>query len=237
MMIENQTPYKNGKIKLKFEKNYHYSGNSYLNKVHLKLGFTNLVSRWYPDTMEGKTPDPKKVELIEKYTGGKIGEHRFGSESDYCLPNSFLSEDGTFIGGIREAWFYYKNRLIVNQSNPVGVAIKVKKEFFDMKNPASVQNYMDEFVEGFYGYTHRGGCIFTKGDRIFDEEYIPSPSDYEKSEWSGYLKKYQKAVHDGPEGEIYLISDFIPFKRRGKKTITTWEEAELSATRLSEYLS
>ena len=54
---------------------------------------------------------------------------------------------------------------------------------------------------------------------------------------SRYLKKYQKAVHDGPEGEIYLISDFIPFKRRGKKTITTWEEAELSATRLSGYLS
>jgi hypothetical protein len=43
--IKNQTPYK-GKLKLKFEKYPHYSNRkNKLNKVHLNLGFTKLVSR------------------------------------------------------------------------------------------------------------------------------------------------------------------------------------------------
>lgn len=33
------------------------------------------------------------------------------------------------------------------------------------------------------------------------------------------------------------ISNWIPFNRRGKETITTWDQAEEAAKRLSDYLS
>jgi len=44
--------------------------------------------------MEGYSNiDPKKIELIEKYTGGVIGTHKFGNNGEYTLENSFLTED------------------------------------------------------------------------------------------------------------------------------------------------
>ena len=48
-LIKNTTPYL-GKLVLKFEKYPHYSGSKsgVLNKVHLNLGFTKLVSRMIP---------------------------------------------------------------------------------------------------------------------------------------------------------------------------------------------
>ena len=46
-MIKNTTPYI-GKIRLKFEKYPEYTGKSKLNKIHLDLGFTKLVSRITP---------------------------------------------------------------------------------------------------------------------------------------------------------------------------------------------
>ena len=90
-MIKNETPYI-GKIKLKFEKFPHYSGSQsgMLNKIHLDLGFTKLVSRMYPNqVMEGgpSNIDPKKIELIEKYTGGIIGTHKWGDNDEFVLEN------------------------------------------------------------------------------------------------------------------------------------------------------
>ena len=67
MFIKNETPYL-GKIKLKFEKMpYYTSGRSKLNKVHLNLGFTKLVSRIHSTkTEEGWEfmVNPKSVEDI-----------------------------------------------------------------------------------------------------------------------------------------------------------------------------
>ena len=69
MFIKNQTPYL-GKLKLKFERHPHYSsGSNCLNKIHLDLGFTKLVSRlyykWEKSTDEiGKAVDPKHLEPI-----------------------------------------------------------------------------------------------------------------------------------------------------------------------------
>ena len=107
--IKNQTPYL-GKIKLKFEKNPHYKSGSkgMLNKVHLNLGFTKLVSRMIPKNVidGGSNIDPKKIEIIERYTGGVIGEHRFGKDGQHILENSFLSKSGEYIGNIEDAWWY-----------------------------------------------------------------------------------------------------------------------------------
>ena len=109
-MIKNNTPYI-GKIKLKFEKYPEYTGGSFLNKVHLNLGFTKLVSRIYPTRTksDGFKVDPYKVELINKFTGGKISAHTFGDEwgEPNILLNSFSSQSGVYIGDITQGWWYF----------------------------------------------------------------------------------------------------------------------------------
>jgi hypothetical protein len=70
-IIKNQTPYK-GKLYLKFEKMpYYVSGgeSGMLNKVHVNLGFTKLVSRIVPKrNLDGYIMDPKKIKSINRWT-------------------------------------------------------------------------------------------------------------------------------------------------------------------------
>ena len=231
--IKNQTPYI-GKIKLKFEKHPHYKSGSkgMLNKVHLNLGFTKLVSRMIPKNVMGgdSNIDPKKIELIEKYTGGVIGEHRFGKDNQHILENSFLSKNGEYIGNIEDAWWYYKNNFVVCEDYPRGVAEKF--ESTDYGN----------LIIGYYGYSHRGGALFKIGDRIFDNYYLPCASDYTEEEWKEFNLKFQKSVKDADEVDMkYIyndgISSVIPFNKRGKKVIENWKEAREAAIALSKYLS
>jgi hypothetical protein len=244
-LIENQTPYL-GKIKLKFEKSPYYTGKSFLNKVHLNLGFTKLVSRIFPNrSLEGWEIDPEKTKLIENYTGGKIGTHVFGQDSELALHNSFLGPNDEYLGDIAEGWRYYKNNLIVNHKRPHGVALVVKREFFGMlaKRDGIVEDYFSSFVVGYYGYSHRGGSIFKIGDRLFDPNYFPIEEDYPKEVWQKFEKKRRKTEarnrKEGwlKEGDKIPISDVIPFKMRGKIVIENWDQAEQSAINMSEYLS
>ena len=72
MLIKNQTPYL-GKIRLKFERFPHYSGQTKLNKIHLDLGFTKLVSRIIPERdLEGWVVNPECIKQIESCTGLKV---------------------------------------------------------------------------------------------------------------------------------------------------------------------
>lgn len=245
MLIKNQTPYL-GKIKLKFEKSPWYSsGNNKLNKIHLNLGFTKLVSRIYVSRgMDGFIPDPEKVKLINRYTGGMIGEHKFNND-EYVLENSFLAPDGTYLGDLSDGWRYYKNQMIVTQKKPNGVALVLDKEFFHMPTVRSgvVEDYFSSFVKGYYGYSHRGGNTFRLGDRLFDPAYVPEESDYIKEEWDKYKKlanetetRNRKKGWLG-DGEEFEIASIIPFNRRGKETIKTWGQAEQAAINMSNYLS
>ena len=244
MLIKNQTPYL-GKIKLKFEKSPWYSsGSNKLNKIHLNLGFTKLVSRIYVRRDLGVfIPDQEKVKLINQYTGGMIGEHKFDDE--YILENSFLAPDGTYLGNLSDGWRYYKSQMIVTQKKPNCVALVLDKEFFHMPAVRNgvVEDYFSPFVKGYYGYTHRGGNTFRLGDRLFDPAYIPVESDYIKEEWDKYKKLANKAEirnrKDGwlGDGEEFEIASIIPFNRRGKETIKTWEQAEQAAINMSNYLS
>jgi len=243
-MIKNRTPYI-GEIFLKFEKHPHYTGRTTLNAIHLDLGFTKLVSRMKPNiTKDGHEIDPEKIKLIELSTGGIIGDYFVDGrqDPDFLLPYSFLSQDGEYLGGIRDAWEYVQNRLIICPTNPRGVAIQVKKEFFDVrKRTQQIQNYSDEFIEGFYGYSHRGGSLFKIGDRLFDPSYYPRMEDYDLEEWKAYRKKLEKTIFK-EMNETGLLSqnsirDIMPFKRRGKVIIKTWEQAEQAALNLSKYLS
>ena len=248
-LIKNTTPYL-GKLILKFEKYPHYSGSQsgVLNKVHLNLGFTKLVSRMIPrQVMEGgpSNIDPEKIELIEKYTGGIIGTHKFGNDGEYVLENSFLTEDGLYIGDIKTAWWYYNNNLVVCEDYPHGAAIQLKENNYFKRcgiKYHSIDLVPDNDVVGYYGYTHRGGSIFKIGDRLFEEDYNPVVEDYDKKEFDKYWKKYKKSYKMGDDfDKKYIYGDGIkavmPFNIRGKEVIKSWEQAKQAAINLSKYLS
>lgn len=251
-MIKNRTPYV-GRLRFKFEKNPHYRGGSsgVLNKVHFNLGFTKLVSRMIPyKSLEGWVINSECTKLITKYTGGKIGTHTFHN-GEHTLHNSFLTNKGEYIGDIETAWWYYQNKFYVFNDYPHGVAVKLKSYSPKITLTNSIEDLNENFiteqiendnVEGFYGYTHRGGSLFKIGDRLFDEEYTPVESDYPKEEWDEYYEKYQKGLKKSDEFDkkfIYNdgIKSVIPFNRRGKKVISQWNEAWAAAINMSKYLS
>ena len=251
-MIKNRTPYI-GRLKLKLEKYPNYIGgkSGILNKVHLNLGFTKIVSRMIPYLNGDEwAVNSECVKLITKYTGGNISTHTFNNKEDQ-LPNSFMASDGTYIGDIKIGWWYYTNKLYVCQEYPNGVALKLKTYTPNIR----LKNYiLDEYenfvteqiendnVEGYYGYTHRGGSLFKIGDRIFDNYYLPVRSDYTQEEWDEFHKKYQKLLKNSDElDKKWIVSDgiaaVIPFNKRGKKIIENWKEAREAAVNLSKYLS
>jgi hypothetical protein len=226
-MIKNNTPYI-GKIKLKFEKFPEYTGKSKLNKIHLDLGFTKLVSRITPqqDT-KGWLINPESKYLIEKYTDGVISEHTFGENNEYSLPNSFMTKDGGYIGDIERGWWYYQNKMKVCEEYPHGIA----------------ECYDDEgnFI-GYHGYTHRGGQTFKIGDRLFDTSYKPKEEDYEEWEWVGWEYKYLELYGKSDKLDKKWmresgISYVIPYKKRGIKIIENFEECLQAAINMSKDLS
>ena len=255
-MIKNQTPYV-GKTFFKFEKHPHYSSgeDGILNKIHLNLGFTKFVSRLIPKrNLDGQMVDLEKVALINKYTWGKIGTHHVGNNKsdEFTLNDCFLTQDGEFIGDVKDAWRYYKNNMIVCREYPHGVAIVLNTYSPDNKLKNSIkdpyENYVTEQMEndnvvGYYGYTHRGGQTFKIGDRFFQEDYEPVSEDYSKEEWREFEIKFQKSLANAEDDlerkwmKESGISYVIPFKMRGPKVIETWEEAREAAINMSKYLS
>jgi len=253
-LVKNRTPYL-GKMVLKFERHPYYTSgkDGKLNKVHLNLGFTKLVTRFKPkQVMEGYSNiDPKKIELIEKYTGGVIGTHTFGKDDEYTLDNSFLTKDGVYIGDIDTAWWYYINKFYVCKEYPHGVAIKLKSYEPTIVLKNSIEDEYENFVteqiendniESYHGYTHRGGSTFKIGDRLFEADYKPVFEDYDVKEfkewWKKYIKSYEKA-DDFDKRHIYNdgIKSVIPFNRRGKQVIKDWDQARQAAINISKDLS
>lgn len=232
-MIKNNTPYI-GKIRLKFEKYPKYSGRDKLNKIHLNLGFTKLVSRITPQrTKTGWLVNPECIDKITKHTDGVIGSHTFGDKNEHTLPNSFLSKNGDYIGDIETGWWYYKNSMMVCNEYPRGVATIV--EYYDI--------YPDEpLISGYHGYSHRGGQTFKLGDRLFDPNYIPKEEDYEEWEWAGWKQKFDTKYTESDDIDKKWmdksgISYVIPYTKRGNKVIETWEEALQAAINMSQDLS
>lgn len=273
MFIENNTPYV-GKLRYRLERHPNYSGGnpwSKLNKVHVDLGFTKLVSRVYPnETMDGVEINKAKVREIEAFTGGKIGKYdwwdcvnkktgkyhkltknpnpdiyeiRYHGE----LENSFLTKDGRYIGNIEDGWWYHRNQFTISEKYPGQVAIQYDEHSYKYKYLYYLTNRpAEEKILGCYGYSHRGGYLFKIGDRIFDEKYEPIVDDYEPWEWFGWAAEYEKALSDAKKRKDEFdikdiqsdgISRYIPFAKRGKETIKTWQDAELAAYNLSKYLS
>jgi hypothetical protein len=230
-MIKNTTPYI-GKLRLKFEKYPEYTGKDKLNKIHLDLGFTKLVSRITPyrDT-SGWLINPQAKYLIDRHTGGMINNYAFGNtiqeKKEQQLPNSFLTKDGDYVGDIERGWWYYKNKMKVCDKYPHGVA-----EIYDD----------EENLIGYHGYTHRGGQTFKIGDRLFDANYKPQKEDYEEWEWTGweykYLELYGKSdALDKKWMRESGIGYVIPYKKRGKLIIEDMGMALQAAINMSKDLS
>lgn len=255
-LIKNTTPY-NGKLKLKFEKFPDYKcAKSLLNKVHLNLGFTKLVSRMHPNKSAcGWEVNKEKIAKIVMYTGGTIKTYQwwevkgtngvFKSNSapknkkDIVfhgkLENSFMYGN-TYIGDIETGWWYYKNRFVVCDKYPKGVAMKLKKSFW-INNGDPLED-----IEAIYGFSHRGGCLFRIGDRLFKEDYRPHVCDYTKKQWEKWHDIYRKRLAKADSfDKKWLCEDgvagFIPFNMRGKKVIETWDEAIEAAHNLSNHLN
>lgn len=227
-MIKNETIFK-GRPKLKFEKYPEYSGRSVLNKVHLDLGFTKLVSR-----VNTSNYDKEKINLINLNTGGSISWYEIEGFEDIPML-AFLGPNREYVGSPKEGWWYFKNNMRVCAEFPIGVA--------------EVWNKDNTNIEGYYGYSHRGGNLFKIGDRLFEEDYKGNEEDYEEWQWSGWRIQYKeelKAAYDEYEetGDDWWLKDikedditrYIPFNLRGSKVITTMEEAKQAALNLSRYL-
>lgn len=175
----------------------------------------------------------EEIQKIERLTGGKIGTHTFGPNNENTLENSFLSPDGTYIGSIDEARWYVKNKMMVDENYPHGVAAVIIEDTYGTDNPV---------IEGMYGYTHRGGSLFKIGDRLFDGDYEPVKEDYPEEQWNEYETKFADLYQEEDElGRKWMdedgISYVIPFKLRGSKLIETMEEAFEAAKNMSNYLS
>ena len=175
----------------------------------------------------------EEIQEIEKLTGGKIGTHTFGPNNEHTLENSFLSPDGTYIGNIDEARWYVKNKMMVDEKHPHGVAAVITEDTYGTDNPV---------IEGMYGYTHRGGNLFKIGDRLFDGKYNAIKEDYPKDEWDKYETRFKELYESEDElGKKWMDSDgisyVIPFRLRGSNIIKTMEDAFDAAKNMSNYLS
>ncbi len=216
--IKNYTPYI-GNIVLKFEKFPHYTGggsSGMLNKIHINLFFTKLVSRMIPFYENGRwLVDEKKVNKINELTGGVVGKHQVNGIfplSDGVLHDSFLTKNGEYIGNIETGWWYVNSNFIVSEKHPHGVAAKVDK---------------NRNIIGYYGFSHRGGTLFKVGDKLFDEKWkLQCKEDWKNDFLISFFKGYQS----NPE-------DSIPFKKRGSVTIKNLNQAEQAAINFSNYLS
>ena len=221
MLVENTSPYV-GKLRFKLEKYPYYVGGkrwSKLNRVHLDLGFTKLVSRIYPNNDNGKLElNKSKLQQINTYTGGKIGTYEwwdcyskktgrykkitkkpnpdiYDIKYHATLEDSFLSKNNEYIGDVEDGWWYVKNQLKVSDKYPLGVAIKYEKDAYDTQY-LTLGDIPPDKIVGYYGYSHRGGALFEIGDKIFDETYEPNENDYNPWEWAGWVQEYDMALED-----------------------------------------
>lgn len=226
-MIKNTTPYL-GKVRLKFEKFPYYGGSSKLNKVHLNLGFTKLVSRIKPDMNDdGWVVNPECIDLIQKNTGLKVETYKFGPDNEYTLPNSCIHPNGDYVGSIEEGWWYYTNGLTAVKGTHRHTAWCAKDKRW-------------------IGYSHRASQSFGKGDMLFDQTWkltddlLPDYKRFYEPYLSDYFETLAQDKLDGVKEELSINEwaiGYIPFTLRGFKKIKTYEDAQVAAANFATYIS
>ena len=229
MLIKNQTPYI-GKIRLKFESDPEYRGDTILNNIHWNLGFTKLVSRMRPNRTinRGWEVDDQKILLINENTGLTVIDHQASDlepKEDYIIYNACLNPDGLFVGDIEDGWNYYKLGLVSKAGTHPSVAFS-------------------EDDQCWVGFGYRAAQSFQIGDKLFDPTWIPTDEELNALEeyYVKNLDEYEDEVeaweqstslHKAPEEEMTMnawAAGYIPFTLHGSKTIETLDEACQAAT-------
>lgn len=249
-LIKNVTPYM-GKLKLTITRDPEWiNAYSVLNKIHFDFGFFKVASRMYPNRVDKKwQPREECIAMINRYTGGKVMNYNTGSEdnvimADMILENSFLGPNGIYMGDLRDGWWFYENNWHVTERKPHGVALVLLESYSDieLENGINAINYPEDifnfkflkcnYIRGFVGFSHRAACEFTIGDQLFDETWNITPSH---PQYKKYLEMSLRLTERG-DGETYEITESMPYKERGFRTIRTWEDAEQSAINFSNYV-
>ena len=203
-----------------------------------------------------KDASGKNIKVIEKPDSSiKIIDH-------LTLSNSFLTMDNEYIGDLDSGKRYLKNNIVVTKKYPnYGVAKVATHSLKEINRDkiingilsdefvnSDITNFPEEFLKGYYGYSHRGGQLFKIGDRIFDEKWRPTNEEIENNEeYQKIIKKYNDDAKRTAQGDPNpdskdktdqeKVVDNLSFNKRGSKVIETWEEAELAAKNISMYLS
>ncbi len=228
--IKNNTPYL-GRLVLRIEKesNYKSTKKGFLNKVHLDLKIFKLVTRLIPKLDDrGWVADPEKVALIEKYTGGLVKEKiEIDNESDsgFTRKYIFLTKNKKYVGDLFKGWRYYLNQMMVTEERPDSISVK----------------YKDKKIDAYYIDIENETLTIKIGDRIFDEKYRPSQSDFKKDEWDEWNKKFNTFYNKSKEWKQRRLKKvgivlFMPYNKRGFKKIKTNEEAKDTAIRIYDYI-
>jgi hypothetical protein len=228
--VKNNTPYL-GELILRIEKepNYESTKKGFLNKTHFDFKIFKLVTRLIPKLDErGWVADPEKVALIEKYTGGIVKEKIEAdneNESGYTRKYIFLSKNKKYVGDLFKGWWYYQNQMMITEERPGGISVK----------------YKDKKIEGYYIITETESLMVKIGDRIFDERYRPSQSDFKKEEWDKWEKKFTKFYNKSKDWKQRRLKKvgillFMPYNKRGFKKIKTNEEAKETAIKIYDFI-
>jgi hypothetical protein len=229
--IKNYTPYL-GRLVLKIEKepDYNEIKKGYLNKVHIDLKLFKIVTRLIPniknDSLELKEDT---IVLIEKYTRCnlvKVIKLSEESDSGRFFTYNLVYDKKHYWGDLDFGWWMMKNLIIVSDEEPKNIAYQYK----DRKISAAFIKVKDK-------------SLFLKiGDKIFEENYKPSPPFHEKNEWKKWMEKFKADFKKVDNETKFKMSgegliNYVPIQKRGRITIETKEDLLNSARKIIDYLS
>lgn len=232
-MIHNDTVYV-GKPKLSFKRYADCQpATKALNKIHLNLGFTKLIS-----TVSTKEYDQKKLRLIEAHTNTVVktitlneegiisdcyifyGNKPYFTDDNTLITTGVFTTGGSYIGCPETGWYLYQEGLEADNRIP-GIAYSPNKK-------------------GWVAFSHRGHCIFKMYDMLFDEDWRPeNPADYIQY-WGGKLSDVDLAVLEDADYDLELfqeyVIDYIPFQKRGATLIEHMHQARRAVRNLHLYM-
>lgn len=225
-MIKNNTVY-TGKPKLKFKRHTDYSHPSVtLNKIHLNLGFTKLIS-----VVPTAQFDRNKLRLIAEHTGaipkgikitntgingirpGIYTRPTYSKDTETLYTTGIFNGAGKYLGTPEDGWFMYQQGWTVDPFHK-GICYSEKEK-------------------GYVAVNHRGYAIFKMYDMLYDPKWRPqNPVDFIEY-WQG---KIPNASNSTPVLREQCL-EHIPFTKRGFMLITKPSMARQAAINLYETMN
>ena len=171
-----------------------------------------------------------QISKIEKFTNGVIREI---NKDRMMLKNCFVSRNGIYVGNFATALEYLKLKLIVHDNYPQKVAVKLKKQEYEVKSSKSADNVNN--IVGYVGISDYGSVIFRIGDKQFDPKYVPKMNHFSVMERVKYISKMQIMGVKPDEYDIFL-KKVVPYNQWGTRKIENHTECLQSALKFSYYM-